>query len=1529
MIHLCTTPFWDKNVINSSYPYLTECFRNTILQWVPMSIFWLILPLWLYVLHKRSIKLQALVVSTLFIIKMIFVCLFILIQIIRIIHYVVLLKEEKGLAELLTPILYIITTSFILWLINYDRLKSVFSSGLLFIFWLLVSLAIVPDVIDYSVKFHQQIKSISLWIEFIIVWFQFFFAFGLFITNCFAEKYIVPETTLNERPIVPEFHESFPSRIFYSWATPLIHRGYKKPLTEKDCWELPMSEQTVAVVHQVRNYMKGMNSWTSCDSYDKTSRNNIKHSDLNQLEDEHENLLNNNVPIVDVKNSSSKYKKTPIFWYALFYTYKDKLFIGGFIKLIHDLIQFSGPMILKLLLNFFMDPTKPKWLGIFYAILLSTTVFCQIILLRAYFHCQFLIGLRFRSAITGLVYRKSLKLSNASKQETTTGEIVNLMAIDASRFAELTQHIHILWSGPLQLLIALILLYRQMKFAIIPGVTLLFIMIPLSLYLQRIQKKLLLKQMIIKDQRIKMTNEILNGIRVLKLYAWEIAFIRSITHIREKELEYIRKKAIVNALSNILWTFTPILVGITTFATYVLSSDTNILTADKAFVSLTLFNLLRSPLVAFPTVFNNVVEARVSNKRIEKFLNNEEIDKNAVDKMSVKSNKYAVKIENGSFRWSNLADDSLILKNINIQIEQGSLIAFVGMVGSGKSSILAALLGEMNKVYGCVSINGTIAYVPQTAWIMNTTLKENILFGRDFDEDLYNRVIEACALKQDLDMLPASDQTEIGEKGINLSGGQRQRVSLARALYSNADIFLLDDPLSAVDAHVGAYIFKNVIGPKGLLKDKTRLLVTHGVSHLHKCNDIIVVSEGEIVDQGSYLDLMIRSTILRDFVYSVATSNTEHYQRRTSDIESPKSIPTTPSELTHKSFEFTDDNIQQDELQPIIIEIEEEKKKIIQKETVQTGSVKFNVFLIYIRSCKLSMIGLICIFFCLTTFASLSTNIWLSKWTDKMKVITTTNNTSSRKSQIYYMNIYSALGITQGFLAFAMQLIQKLVAYIAGRKLHWFILIGILHAPISFFDTTPLGRIINRFSKDIEAVDSALPNAFSQSLTTLITVVATLIILVYGSWFAIIEFIPLAILFIYIQRVYIASSRQLRRLDSVTRSLIFANFSETIQGLSSIRAYRAQQRFIDLCDKFMDRNQSCHLTASVSNRWLGVRLEMIGNLLTLFTAITAVFMRDHLTAGIVGLMITYAVQIPHSLNMLVRMSSDVETNIISVERINEYAQLTPEAPWEIPLMKPSSHWPTNGHIQIMNLSIRYRDNLPLVLKDFSINIQSGEKIGIIGRTGSGKSSLCLSLFRIIEPTNGTIIIDNVDIRLIGLHDLRSKITIIPQDAIIFAGTVRFNIDPFSNYSDIEIWAVLELVHLKERIRMMENGLLYLLAEGGQNMSGGERQLLCLARALLRKSKIFIFDEATAATDMETDRLIQQTIRSRFKDATVLTIAHRLHTILDSTKILVLSNGYLQEYDEPIRLAANPDSAFVKLLRDANIHPSDIKSIASF
>ncbi|CAF1143852.1 unnamed protein product [Adineta ricciae] len=1454
MIRLCRTPLWDKNITNLPYPYLTKCFRNMILQLIPLVMFWFILPLWIYMLNRRRINLQPIPISSLFISKMIFTVLFILIQI------TTLSTERHDRAVFLASILYIMTSITIIWLLNYDRLKNIYSSEVLFVFWLLVSVTNITDLIIDSIEFYEKNKSIELWIQLIRLYLRFFLVLGLFIMNCFPEK------SINiEKSIMPESYVSIPSQIFCTWVTPLIVRGYKKPLEDSDCWRLSISERIVTVVHQVQNCINRMTKPSG-----KILYTNVTEDGNDLLEK----------PLL-------KHEKKLVFWHALFIAFIEKIIAGGLTKFVHDLLQLAGPLVLKLFLKFFTDPTKPKWLGVFYALSLSTIVFCQVIFLRTYFYSQFIVGLRFRSAICGLVYRKTLKLSNASKHETTTGEIINLMAIDASRFADITTHLHMLWSGPFQITIILILLYKEMQLAIVPGLVLLFLMIPINLFLQKILKRLASEQMKVKDERIKIMNEILNGIRVLKLYAWEMAFIRTITRIREQELKYIRQSAIIGAFSHVLWIFTPILVGVITFATYVLLSSSNILTAEKAFVSLALFTLLRGPLISFPTMINSITEARVSSERIGKFLTRDEIDQNAVDETPLESSSSnSIHIENGCFGWSNLADAPLILKEF---VLKRSLVALVGVVGSGKSSLLSALLGEMSKINGRVCISGQIAYVPQTAWIMNATLRENILFGKDFDKKFYDQIIEACALKQDLAMLPARDQTEIGEKGINLSGGQRQRVSLARALYSNADTYLLDDPLSAVDAHVGAHIFKHVIGSKGLLNGKTRILVTHGVTHLYKCDNIVVISHGKIVDQGLYNDLIERSEILREFVHS----GKEQDEHETHDVERRVSIEGTENDDQY---------------------VEEEKKKLIEKETIETGSIQFRIFSIYIRACRLSMITLLIIFSFLTLVSILCANIWLTKWTDEA------TNT------IYYMTIYSILGLSQGLFIFLTQLVLKLAAYIASRKLHWILLMGILHAPMSFFDTTPIGRIINRFSKEIDSIDSALPTSISQSIIVLVSVIATILFLIYGSWFAIVVLLPLTILFFYFRRVYIASSRQLRRLDSVTRSSIYANFSETIQGLSSIRAYHVQQRFVEAFDKLMDRNQSCCFASTVANRWLGVRLEMISNLIIFFTAITSVFLRDHLTAGTVGLMMTYALQITNFLNFLVRTTSEIETNIVSVERINEYAELKSEASWEIPETKPSLRWPTNGNIQIKQLSTQYREQLELVLKDINVNIEHGDKIGIIGRTGSGKSSLCLALLRIIEPTNGTIVIDNVDIRTIGLHDLRSKITIIPQDAVIFAGSIRFNLDPFGYYSDTEIWSAVELVHLKDCLIKRGNDLSYMLAEGGQNMSAGERQLLCLARALLRKSKIFILDEATAAIDMETDRLIQLTIRSALKNATVITIAHRLHTILDSTKIIVLSNGYIQEYDQPSRLAANPNSAFTKLLHDANIHPSDITSV---
>ncbi|UJR13227.1 hypothetical protein I4U23_000249 [Adineta vaga] len=506
-----------------------------------------------------------------------------------------------------------------------------------------------------------------------------------------------------------------------------------------------------------------------------------------------------------------------------------------------------------------------------------------------------------------------------------------------------------------------------------------------------------------------------------------------------------------------------------------------------------------------------------------------------------------------------------------------------------------------------------------------------------------------------------------------------------------------------------------------------------------------------------------------------------------------------------------------------------------------------------------------------------------------------------------------------------MQLLQVITASSASVYLHQNLLKGVLHAPMSFFDCTPIGRIINRFAKDIDSLDNILPVSFSSTLTTLGSVLVTTSVLIYTSWYALIAIISLAIPFAFIQRVYVTSSRQLRQLDSTTKSPLYSNFTETLQGLSSIRAYKAQDRFIGINDDRLDHNQACFFASQVVCRWLGVRLEILANVLTFMTSLFAVFMRQHFTVGIIGLAITCTMQVTQSLGWLVLFISDIESNIVSVERIQEYTELDSEAPWQISDKQVDSQWPINGKIQIEDLSVKYRENLQTVINDINIEIEPGEKIGIVGRTGSGKTSLCMALFRIIEATKGKILIDNIDISRLGLHELRSKITIIPQDAVIFAGTVRFNVDPYEIYSDDEIWRVFESVHIKQRINGLTNGLLFTFTEGGNSLSAGEKQLLCMARALLRQSKIVVLDEATASIDMETDRLIQMTIRTALKDATVLTIAHRLHTILDSTRILVLSNGNLQEFDSPNNLVLNSHSFFTKLLQDANINLNNMNN----
>ncbi|ETE62698.1 Canalicular multispecific organic anion transporter 2, partial [Ophiophagus hannah] len=808
--------------------------------------------------------------------------------------------------------------------------------------------------------------------------------------------------------------------------------------------------------------------------------------------------------------------------------------------------------------------------------------------------------------------------------------------------------------------------------------------------------------------------------------------------------------------------------------------------------------------------------------------------------------------------------------------------AIVGQVGCGKSSLVSALLGEMEKLSGDVAVKGSVAYVPQLPWIQNATLKDNILFGHPLNELKYQTVLEACALKQDLEMLPGGDQTEIGEKGINLSGGQRQRVSLARAVFSNTDVYLLDDPLSAVDSHVAKHIFDNVIGPEGALKGKTRILVTHGIHFLPQVDYIVVVVDGRISEMGSYQELLQQNRSFAEFLRNYAPDEDIEEDEPTimEDEEVLLAEDTLSNHTDLADSEPVTNEVRKQFLRQLSVissdgELSSKKstkrkvcdkksmeppikgtsEKLIQAETAETGTVKFTVFWQYMKAVGPVISLLICFLYSCQNGAAIGANVWLSVWTNDPVINGTQQNVNMR------IGVYAALGI-----------LQAMAGIKAARILHAALLENKLHTPQSFYDTTPTGRIINRFSKDIYVID---------------------------------------------ERFYVATSRQLKRLESVSRSPIYSHFSETVTGANVIRAYKREKSFVYSSDTKVNDNQKSYYPGIVANRWLGIRVEFVGNCVVFFAALFAVLSKNNLSAGLVGLSVSYALQVTMSLNWMVRMTSDLESNIVAVERVKEYSENETEAPWIIEDKRPPEEWPTKGEVVFTKYSVRYRKGLDLVLKDLSLGVKGGEKVGIVGRTGAGKSSMTLCLFRILEATKGEITIDGVKIADIGLHDLRSKLTIIPQDPVLFSGTLRMNLDPFNKYSEEEIWKALELSHLKRFVSSQPAMLEFECSEGGENLSVGQRQLVCLARALLRKTKILILDEATAAIDLETDDLIQMTIRTQFEDCTVLTIAHRLNTIMDYTRVLVLDRGRIAEFDSPTNLIASR-GIFYGMAKDAGL-----------
>ena len=1190
----------------------------------------------------------------------------------------------------------------------------------------------------------------------------------------------------DECPI--EYADAF-SVITFSWMTPMMKYGYREYLTQDDLWNLRQRDTA------------------------QVTGKTLEKAWADELE-----------------------KKRPSLWMALFRGFGGPYFRGTVIKTFSDALSFVQPQLLRLVISFVgshgngSQQPQPVIRGAAIALAMFAVSVSQTALLHQYFQRAFETGMRVKSSLTSMIYAKSLKLSNEGRASKSTGDIVNYMAVDTQRLQDLTQYGQMLWSAPFQIVLCMTSLYQLVGISMLAGVGAMVLMVPVNGLIARIMKNLQKKQMKNKDARTRLVTEVLNNMKSIKLFAWSTAFMAKLNFVRnEEELKTLRKIGASQAIANFTWSTTPFLVSCSTFTVFVLTKNQP-LTTEIVFPALTLFNLLGFPLAILPMVITSIIEATVAVGRLTTFFTAEELQADAVQVRDAARDigDESVRVYDATFSWDR-NESRKCLVDIDFVAHKGHLSCVVGRVGSGKSSFLQALLGNIWKIHGKVVVYGATAYVAQSPWVMNASVKENIIFGHRWDPHFYQRTLYACAFEDDLKTLPDGDQTEVGERGISLSGGQKARLTLARAVYARADVYLLDDCLSAVDQHVGRHLIDNVLGSKGLLAGKTRILATNSIPVLYEADFITLIRDGRILEKGTIGQLIAMKGEVANLV---RTANNENEEEETpspsiEDSKDSSSLESERSDSVHgtktdRSIEDPVDEKDEAEesiaqLAPIQIvgatrsqsistlrrastasfkglrgrptdEEDQPTKSKQSKELQEQGKVKWDVYLEYAKTSNLIAVGVYLLMLISAQTAQIGGSLWLKEWSE-------INQRYGRNPHVgRYIGVYFAFGIGGAGLV----VIQTLILWIfcsieASRKLHERMAYAIFRSPMSFFETTPSGRILNRFSSDIYRVDEVLARTFNMLFVNSARAFYTLLLVVVSTPVFVTLVIPLGALYFYIQRYYLRTSRELKRLDSISRSPVYAHFQESLGGITTIRAYRQEQKFASENEWRIDANLRAYFPSISANRWLAVRLEFIGSVIILAAAsfaIISVATGSGLSAGMVGLAMSYALQITTSLNWIVRQTVEVETNIVSVERVLEYARLPSEAPDMIPKHRPMISWPAHGAVQFNHYSARYRPGLDLVLKDINIHIKSHEKIGVVGRTGAGKSSLTLALFRIIEPDTGSISIDGLNTSTIGLLDLRGRLAIIPQDAAIFEGTVRDNLDPGHVHDDTELWSVL-------------------------------------------------------------------------------------------------------------------------------------------
>ncbi|XP_055381149.1 probable multidrug resistance-associated protein lethal(2)03659 [Condylostylus longicornis] len=1169
----------------------------------------------------------------------------------------------------------------------------------------------------------------------------------------------------------------------------------------------------------------------------------------------------------------------------------------------------------------------------------------------------FRIGTKIRLALSGLIYNKILKISKTATNDGLSARAITILSNDLAKFDLALGFIHDLWKGPAEALLLGYIAYLQMGVSAVIGIGFMLSFIPLQAWGAKKAAQYRLSTAKRTDFRVKLMNEIIQGIQVIKMYAWEKSFAYIVGETRRKEIKAIRGTMKVYASLATTAMISKFSIFLTLIS-YIYLSDEAI-NAKKVFIISTIFFVLNDSLVHFwPMAITFCAEGYISAKRVKEFLlEGDEMKPDKNDKIVQNGNISETNTSNGfakqevslnGFRQSHrmfnetsqskgvlfdkvfaswcsdneVANHSTTLSDISIDIKEKSLVAIVGSVGAGKSSLLNAILGEMELTEGNLKINGKLSYCCQEPWLFEGSIRDNIVFIEEYDERRYKHVIKVCALQRDLDLLPHGDSTIVGERGISLSGGQKARVNLARAVYRKADIYLLDDPLSAVDAHVGKHIFENCV--QEFLKDKICILVTHQLQYLKNVQHLVLINSGKIQAKGSYKTLKE----LNEFSF-LTQAHDEAGE----------------TESIHSSISSKSESEKKIELIQRLTSVQENDQGENRKEKQEIGAVKFDVYKSYFKAlnnlCWFLTVALLFIF----ARAVLSAvDYFISRWVIWEEEVAKNGSTVEKftfdivgegfgkngteadqveKERINLVIIYSGLlcatlilFITRTFGFFFMCLRISL-------KLHDKLFMGVTRATMYFFNMNPSGRILNRFSKDMSAVDTTLPMSLIDCLLFFTDVFAILVMVSVANYWLLIPAILMGFLFYFLRCIYINTSRSIKRIESMSRSPIYSHTNQTFQGLTTIRALCAQKELIKEFYEHNNNNTSAWYLFLATTRAFALWLDFLCVIYIATVTYSFLLLEDQFYSGDVGLAITQCISLVGTVQWGMRQTAELENQMTSVERIFEYVNEKSEPPLESTAEnRPKETWPLYGKIVFSDFKLKYSDDGEYILKNLNFEIQPREKIGIVGRTGAGKSSIIQSIFR-LACNEGEIKIDDIDISRLGLHDLRSKISIIPQDPVLFSGTLRYNLDPFEKSSDAELWSALQEVELKEYVSSMTDGLNCRMSDGGSNFSMGQRQLVCLARAILRQNKILILDEATANVDPETDKLIQKTIRTKFEHCTVLTIAHRLHTVMDSDRVLVMDAGRAVEFGHPYELLQDSNGFLKKLVDQTGVETSNI------